>query len=224
VIQAAPAGALTSPRTIALPGTTGAVLVNGSSAYTAAGSAGVHILSLANPLSPTLQTTVDTPGAALDIALDGGLLYVADRSGMRVIDPSVGGIVGSYEAPAGAFVQSVAVSAGRAYLADRSGVIALNVSDPTNPVLLPGAAGFSAYGLALRGGQLFVAAGKDGVLAFDLGGTSGPRLAGTYDTPGTALALALDADTLLVADSDGGLLRLSIIDFPYQIRLPIIAR
>jgi hypothetical protein len=224
VIPVAPFGPLTALRTVALPGVTGAILVDGATAYAAAGSAGVHILSLADPLSPTLQATVATPGAALDLALDGGLLYVADSSGMRVIDPATKRLVGGYDPPAATFVQGVAVSGARAYLASSSGLIVLDVSNPAKPTLLPGATGFSAYGLVLRGTQLFVAAGKDGVLAFDLTGTSGPRLAGTYDTPGTALSLTLDGDTLLVADSEGGLLRLNVIALPFQVWMPQVLR
>lgn len=224
VAQATPGGPLTSLRTISLPGSTSAILVDGGNLYAAAGAAGVHILSLTDPLNPTLQTTVDTPGAALDITIDGGMLYVADRDGLQVIDPATGTITGSYHAPAGAFAQGVAVAAGRAYLADRGGLLVLDVSGPASPALLQEIPGFSAYSLAIQGATLFVAAGKDGVLAFDLSDPAAPRLAGRYDTPGLAMGVTPDGDTLLVADSDGGLLRLNVIAMPYQTWLPIITR
>lgn len=224
VIPAAPTGTLTTTRTITLTGTTGAILVDGASAYAAAGDAGVHILSLTDPLSPTLQTTINTPGAALNLALDSGFLYVADRSGMSVINPVAQTIVGSYDPPVGTFVQGVALSAGRAYLATTNGVIVLDVRDPTKPTFLSRTELFSAYNLTLRGTQLVVAAGNNGVLAFDLSDPSGPRLAGRYDTPGTALNVTFDSDTLLVSDSDGGLLRLTMIALPYQVWMPEVSR
>lgn len=224
VIQGAPGGALTLLRTLSLPGSTGAVLVAGDTAYAAAGAAGVHVLDLTDPLSPTLTRTVDTPGAALDIALSGGRLYVADRDGMRVIDPAAGAIVGGYNAPAGAFVRGVAAAGGLAYLADRDGLIVLDVSDPAKPALIRRIAGFSLYNLAIQGATLFAAAGKDGALAFDLGDPAAPRLAGRYDTPGTALGVTPDSDSLLVADSEGGMLRLGVLALPYQAYLPLVGR
>ena len=230
VIQTAPTGiltttgTLTATRTISLTGTIGAILVNGASAYAAAGDAGVHILRLTDPLSPTLQTTVDTPGAALALALDSDLLYVADFSGLRVINPLTGVIIGSYDTPVGTFVRGVVVFAGRAYLASSSGIITLDVTAPTQPTFLSRTDPFSAYDIALRGTQLIVAAGKDGVLAFDISGASGPRLTGIYDTPGTALGVTFDGDTILVSDNDGGLLRLTVIALPYQVWIPEVSR
>ncbi|MBX0330862.1 hypothetical protein K2Z83_24695 [Oscillochloris sp. ZM17-4] len=224
VAQAASGGTPTPLRTISLPGSIGAILLDGDQAYAAAGGAGVHTLSLTDPLSPTLQATLDTPGAALDLARAGGLLYVADRAGLQVIDPATQRIIGEYTAPAGAFVQGVAVAGGRAYLADRAGLIVLDVGDPTNPAPLTVIDGFSAYAVAIQGTTLFVAAGKDGALAFDLGDPAAPRLAGRYDTPGLAQGVAPDGATLLVADGDGGLLRLRVIALSYQVRLPLIAR
>ncbi|NTV99961.1 MAG: hypothetical protein HGA19_01510 [Oscillochloris sp.] len=222
VIQATPGDDLTLLRSITLPGTINAMLVDDSQAYVAAGSAGVHILSLADPLNPALQTTIDTPTAALGLALDGKLLYVADRAGLQIIDLATDTIIGSYNAPTGAFVQGVVTADGQAYLADRSGLIVLDVSTPASPTVLSDASGFSAYDLALHEGTLFVAAGKDGVLAFELSDPAEPQLAGRYDSPGSAVGVTLDNDTLLVADGDGGVLRLEVLEMPYQVWVAMI--
>lgn len=206
-----------------LPGSASAVVVSSTVGYVAGGVAGLHQLDLSDPLSPTLSLTIDTPGAALGLALAGELAYVADRSGLQVVDLAAGTLRGRYSAPAGSFVQDVALVGARAYLADRSGLLVVDVSDPDQPALVGGAAGFTAYRLLISGGLAYLAAGKDGLLVFSLANPASPRLVGAYDTPGSAQDLALRGDTLVVADNSGGLLVLRRVPLSERVFLPLTA-
>lgn len=209
---------------LSLPGSASAVVVSGDRGYVAGGVAGLHRLDLSDPLSPTLSLTIDTPGAALGLALAGDLAYVADRSGLQVVDLAAGALRGRYGAPAGSFVQDVALAGDRAYLADRGGLLVVDVRDPDQPALAGGASGFTAYRLLVSAGLAYVAAGKDGLLVFSLADPDSPRLVGAYDTPGAAQDLALRGDTLIVADNSGGLLVLRRVPLIERVFLPMAAR
>jgi hypothetical protein len=62
---------------------------DGSQAAVALGESGAALFSLADPRSPQLIGSVDTPGGGLAVALDGTVLYVADGlCGLRIFDVS----------------------------------------------------------------------------------------------------------------------------------------
>jgi hypothetical protein len=64
---------------------------------------GLQILNVANPASPTLLGTCDTPSYAHSVAVSGTLAYVTDiNSGLHVIDvsnPAIPTLLGSYDTP-----------------------------------------------------------------------------------------------------------------------------
>ena len=63
--------------------------VSGSYAYVADDDAGLRVIDVSTPASPTEVGFFDTPGNALDVAVSGTYAYVADRdAGLRVIDVS----------------------------------------------------------------------------------------------------------------------------------------
>jgi hypothetical protein len=219
-----PTGAL---RRLSLAGSSQAIALDlpNARAFVAAGAAGVHLLDLSDPLSPTLQLTIDTPGAALGLAYRaGGPLYVADRSGLRIIDLASRTIIGAWAAPTGSFVQDVAVAGGRAYLADRSGLIVLDVRAAASPRVVGAVAGFSAYAARIEGDRLYLAAGPRGLLVFDLAAPDRPRLIGAYDTPGSAQSIALGGGLIYVADNEGGLLALRAVALTNRVSLPLIGQ
>ena len=55
----------------------------------AGGSAGVHLVDVSIPHSPQLISSVDTPGTAIDLAIENDIVYLADGDdGVQVIDIS----------------------------------------------------------------------------------------------------------------------------------------
>ncbi|MFZ1550893.1 MAG: hypothetical protein WAV53_05790, partial [Anaerolineae bacterium] len=76
----------------ALPGMVWAVHVLGGLAYVAAGSAGLQVIDVSNPVMPFLRGAYDTPRFAEGVSVAGSLAYVADGSGglqiIAVSDPA----------------------------------------------------------------------------------------------------------------------------------------
>lgn len=84
-------------------------------------SAGVNVLDRSDPISTTVVTTLDTPGTAVDLAVKGDIVYVADTDSLRVLRlvPQAAAAVGAdaqeiaapfgnlrVSVPAGAFAQA----------------------------------------------------------------------------------------------------------------------
>ena len=120
-----------------LPGTQTRIVADGSRAYLAGGAAGVHIVDVSNPTSPTLLGTLDTTGTAQGVAVAGARLYVADgASGLLVADvsdPAKPRVLGSYDTPGDA--KSVVTSGTLAFVADGPhGLQIIDVSNPARPV------------------------------------------------------------------------------------------
>jgi hypothetical protein len=116
-----------------------AVDVAGSFAYVADNSAGLKIIDVSDPVSPTLRSVFDTPGNANDIQVAAGLAYIADGDhGLQIVDvanPSSPTLRGSIQIPGDAV--GVRVAGSRAYVAvSTSGVVVIDVSDPARPIPL----------------------------------------------------------------------------------------
>ncbi len=158
---------------------------------------------------PTLLGSIDTHGAARDIAIDGTTAYVADGdSGLKMIDisnPAAPVLLGSIDTPGTA--EGIVVSGTTAFVADgASGIQVIDVSNPSSPSLL-GSLGMSghAFDVAVSLGVLYVAAGDSGLLVADVSDPRAPILFGAYDTPGKALGITISGMTAFVADGDCGL-------------------
>lgn len=66
-----------------------APVVVGGFAYVASGGAGLSVVDVTDPVSPTVVGTYDTPGDAVDLAVEDIYAYIADgQSGLRMIDIS----------------------------------------------------------------------------------------------------------------------------------------
>lgn len=118
---------------------------------------------LAMPASALVHLAdFDTPGRAMDVALLGDAVLVADGSaGLRVVDlanPAAPVEIGSLPRVVAGFATVVAVEGTRAYLGESGGgVSVIDVSDPTAPVRLSNRAGLGhPRDLAPAGDHLFV--------------------------------------------------------------------
>ena len=56
------------------------IAISGSRVYVAASGAGLHIVDVNIPERPRIVRTIDTPGFAVDVIINGDLAYVADAS------------------------------------------------------------------------------------------------------------------------------------------------
>ena len=77
-----------------------AVAVSGNYVYVADYYYGLKIINVANPHSPSLASSLDTPGMANGVAVSGNYVYVADSdSGLQIINvanPHSPSLAGSY--------------------------------------------------------------------------------------------------------------------------------
>jgi hypothetical protein len=127
------------PRAVSVGGTP---LVGGPYAYVTVNGysrGALQVIDVSDPAAPRSVQTVDTPGLAYDVEVDGRYAYVADgQYGVQVVDvlyPPLARIVGSVDTPGVA--RGVSVAEPWAYVADgESGLQVMDVSDPTLPKIV----------------------------------------------------------------------------------------
>ena len=146
----------------------GAVAVSDGYAYVAANSAGLRVIDVRMPSTPIEVGSLDTPGDAMNLAVSGSHVFVADGSSFstRVIDVSipsapveVGVIDTGYLEPEG-----VAVAGDYAYVVAWEGSIpglglhVIDVSSPSAPFQV-GVLNWvgAARGIVVSGGYVYVA-------------------------------------------------------------------
>ena len=185
------------------------VTVLDQAAYVADRWGGLQVVDVSAPSNPIIIGSVDTPGWACGVAVEGTTAYVADYyGGLQVIDvsePQNPSIVGSVDTPG--LAQDVAVESQTAYVADgSSGLQVIDVSDPRNPTIVgsvdtPG----SATGVAMDGQIAYVADDEAGLQVIDASDPGNPIIIGSVDTPGWAWDIALADHTAYLADGSSGL-------------------
>ncbi len=161
--------------------------------FVAGGPNGVHVMDVSGDI-PVLTTTLDTPGHAWDVLLDGNVLYVADDvGGVRVYDAGraeAPRLVAETDTPGHArSLAAVTLADGRRRLFVADGSAGLPTPDPPDPGGYPGEAD-----------------GRAGLVRLDITNPAAPTIDGTADTAGYALTLEADASQVLVAVNSVGLL------------------
>lgn len=184
------------------------VVIVGSTAFVAAGGAGLYTLDISDAARPVVVGSHDTPGYAESVAVSGKYAYVADGpAGLRVFDvenlshpTEVGQAYGLN------YVFYVAVDGQYAYVAAAgAGLLVANVSDPTKPkeagaLDTPG----YAYGVTVAGSTAYVADGWGGLRIIDISQPSTPVEVGTVETPGWVFDVDYAEDKAYLADGSGG--------------------
>jgi hypothetical protein len=187
--------------------------------YVAAGTAGVAVLSVAQPEAPELLGWIDTDWFAYDIALDAaqGRLVVADGgAGLAVFDvrdPGAPVALGTVDTPSEARAVVLDPSARLAYVADWGrGLAVIDLGDAAAPRLLGGVdSPGEAVDVALDAGWIDLADREGGLALVEVGDPTAPRLAASVSSAVTGAPEALfvdgDAGRVYLADGAGGNLR-----------------
>ncbi len=137
-------------------------------AYVASENAGLEVVDVSNPLSPTLIGAYDSGSSfSQDVAVSGTTAYIADTHGLQLVnvsDPAHPSGMGYCDTPGEAY--GVAVSGTAAYVADGSrGISVVDISNPYSPTL---AGEFNTLGyvhqVAVAGSRIYVADGPNGLL------------------------------------------------------------
>lgn len=110
--------------------------------------------------------------------------------------------------------QAVAVSGTTAFVTgSNTGLYALDVSDPTTPVVVGNdPTTCCGWDLALSGNLLFVADGAQGLKIFDVSDPTDLQQIGVYDTPGAVQGVAVSDDIAYVADNNPGMKIIDVSD------------
>ena len=108
------------------------VFIVGSTAYVANESSGLYIFDISDPTNPQIADSVDTPGFAVRVFVQGDLAYVADGNSLQIVDLSATSLIGSIQTSGD--VCDVYVAGSHAYVADgNSGLIVIDVANPAHP-------------------------------------------------------------------------------------------
>lgn len=197
-------------------GDAGDLAVAGDHVFIAAGSAGLIIVDISDPSSPSQVGTYPTTAKVTYVTLHGRHAYISDGTNDVVIlditDPTSPSFVGSYSAANTS--RGIAVRGNVAYVAwGGDGIIALDVSNPASPALLDSydTPGF-AYDVAVDGDHLFVGDGSSGLLILRIHDADTLSYASGENTPGTAQEIIVSGDYAYLADRSGGVRVIDISD------------
>ncbi|MDD3235863.1 MAG: T9SS type A sorting domain-containing protein, partial [Candidatus Cloacimonetes bacterium] len=186
--------------------------------YLADGYSGLQIINVANPRSPILLSSCDTPGWAQSVSVVGNTAYVADRgAGLQIINvanPQNPILIGSYNTPGYAY--SVSVVGNTAYVADwNAGLQIINVTNPQNPSLL---GSFNMTGLAMSVTvvrNIAYVADYIGLKIINVANPQSPTMVGEYHSSGRSCSVTVVGNLAYVAEGKDGLNILDISN-PYN--------
>jgi hypothetical protein len=180
---------------------------------------GLHVVDISDPTRPTM-VGFHRPtgrGAYRDMAVAGGIAYLANESGLELVsvsdplNPTRLGFFNGLVYPSEAV--GVAVSGNLAYVAvSYAGLKIVDVSDPSNPSLVGVCDELHfSQDVAIAGDHAYVA-DHDGLRVVDVSDPTHPTVVGFYETPGHAYGVAVAGTIAYVADGGGGLSAVDVSD------------
>jgi hypothetical protein len=176
--------------------------------YVADGRGGVRVWNVAAPGLPVLLGQFQTDGPAIDLQVQDSTAFVLDQhQGLTIVDfssPGSPGLLGRLPMDAGL---RIALNGSRIYLL--TGNRRLEVIDVAQP-RSPRSVGqltlaAPAQSLIVHSNMLWLAGGRSGLLAFQLGDPSHPVQVGSYPTDDEAFGVLGLNTRVYTADGFGGL-------------------
>ena len=197
------------------------VFVVDSYAYVTGGNSrkgGMQVIDITDPANPNIVGSVDTPGYATDIFVDGSYAYVTDiTSGLQIIDisdPTNPNILGSVDTPGTS--RGIYVKNSYAYVADNeSGIQIIDISDPANPNIAGSTEIQNAYGseIFVAGSYAYIAdTYSNSLKVIDIANPADPTVVGSVDMPSMAKDVYVSGSYAYVAASTQGLQIVDITD------------
>lgn len=179
-------------------------------------SAGLEVVDVSDPTSPSLLGSYG-PSPAVSLAFAGDRVYLGDATlGILVIDvtdPTNPALVSSFETAGAAY--GVAIAGEYAFVADNSFRFEIiKVALPANPLAgtTTATAGGAIGEIAFAGDVAYLCDGGAGIRVIDTSDPLNPSTIGSFNTAGSALAIAIAGDHAFVADENNGLVVLDISD------------
>ena len=172
--------------------------VSGTVAAVAAGTSGLLLVSFADPATPQLVGSVDTPGAATAVITAGSLAIVADGEGgvliVSLANPAAPAVIGGILTSASAVDVALVGPSTLAAAIGAAGVAIIDLTAPAAPVFLtewrPSGSG-KAVSVAATGRWLAVGMDEEGIDILDLANPGQPlRVTGSQLAGGRSLAFS----------------------------------
>jgi hypothetical protein len=194
--------------------------------YIAGRDDGLVIADVSNPVAPNVVGSISVGGwKMVDLALSGEMTFVVgSRSGrafLLAINVSSASptIVADLVLPGNSGATCVAVSGNHAYVgANFEGTFVVDISDPTEPVVVGGADGFGCIAIDVDANVACVNSPNGIVTLFDLSDPTAPAFIGTIDLPGQTHSVDLDGDLLFVSGTNAsgtvGIFRVIDVSIP----------
>ena len=196
------------------------ISVSGASAFIG-GSGFLYSLDITNPAIPGAPQLMFASGiTGFDTV--GPYLYVADSSGLRILDASdVANATEIAAVPLGS-VRSVSVFGNYAYLISNQNdrLYIVDVSDPNNPGKRRSVS-VSGSKVYVSGNYAYLSAGSEGFNVVDISNQNNPVWVGNYATLTSANGIAVSGNYALVADYYAGV---SIVNLQQQVDFQITSQ
>lgn len=190
-------------------GTAEGFVIDGERAYVAATSAGVYVVDLSDPASPTDIGQYDFPPGELvfRVASSGNLVAAAMRgNGWALLDVSDIEDIQLLTQEDAVSAEDIALAGDVLYYADGDGVGSYDISDPENPVplstdlVLPG----NSHQMIVAGDRIYVASLGAGISIVDASDPSDLSELSSLDIGSVGSShIALAGNTLYAAHLDG---------------------
>jgi len=198
-----------------IPGFANSVAVSGDTAFVAAGSAGLQVVSLSpNRTAPSIATSLAIPGNANDVAVAGNVAYLAmGSSGLATVDvtnPLAPRLLGTIALAGNAL--DVAPRGTIAYVANGSSLVVVDVTNPASMTILKSLPlTGTIWGVDVDADRHLaaVAGGGSGLYVIDVTNPSAPVVLGHVVT-GDARGAAIRGDFVIVADQANSMTSVNI--------------
>ena len=190
------------------PGMSQAFALDRDLGYVANGSedgdgGSISILDVTTLHEPRILSTLFTPGSALDIDAEAGLICIADGSdGLTLVeaaDPANPSIIGRLQSIG--FVSCVALAGSVALVGSDTALYTVDVSSPATPVILDQIAGPGCAHIVIEGTLAYVSSDCCGFGIYDLGNPGDLRLLGSFDATSYMTDLAVSLPYVYLAGS-----------------------
>jgi len=185
------------------------ITISGNTAFLATEKLGVVIVDISNPTSLQKINSFKTQGPATSVEISGSYTYVIDDSGLSVwdvTDTNNPNEIGSYATDK--MASALDVKKEVVYIADGfNGLLVLQTKTVVD-LEFQGETRKQIIGedVEKSGNTIFLAAGENGVQAFNSTDPRNLKVIGQYDTSGFTMGVAAQGDRLFLADKNQGLI------------------
>ena len=181
----------------------------------------LRITDMSDPKNPSTIGAADTPGTARarDVMVSGDTAFVADDSGLQIIDVSDLSEPVTIRVEPMSYATDVTVSGTTAFVncnplwvGGWGGVQIMDVSDPENPSLIGAESALHAFDATVSGTAAFMAG--YGLKIIDMSSLENPVIIGAVDTPPSYYApgIAISGTTAFMTQTQPGLEIIDVSD------------